>query len=133
MRETLIKMKKAADVTLAEEVGRNWSEICSHEYLFDRHEKEIQLLESYVTKERVSEVIKTLKERKLSVRIVGNAKLNAEGDGSEEEAVPEEEGEDDPSKVFELKCVKKGNNMWEIGDVAEFNKGLKVHPVVHIN
>ena len=42
------------------QVGRNWGEICAREYLFDRHEKEIEMLESFVTKERVAEYIRGL-------------------------------------------------------------------------
>ena len=33
-----------ADVTLGEEVERNWAEIISTEYLFNRYEKEILVL-----------------------------------------------------------------------------------------
>ena len=95
MLDTLVKLKKAADVRLGEEVGRNWGEICYHQYLFDRHEKEIEMLESFVTKERVADYIRGLvggaedgspTRRKLSVRIVGNDKLHVDkGPDSNEE------------------------------------------------
>ena len=74
--------------SITQQAGRNWGEICSHEYLFDRHEKEIEILESFVTKERVAEYVKGLvganqsTRRKLSVRVVGNDKLHVnEGQG----------------------------------------------------
>ena len=95
MLDTLVKLKKAADVRLGEEVSRNWGEICYHQYLFDRHEKEIEMLESFVTKERVADYIRGLvggaedgspTRRKLSVRIVGNDKLHVDkGPDSNEE------------------------------------------------
>ncbi len=45
-----MKAKLAADVTLEEEVSRNWSEICSREYLFDRRFKDVDnLVSSYFT------------------------------------------------------------------------------------
>ena len=33
---TLVKMKSQADVTLNDEVSRNWNEIVTRDYLFDR-------------------------------------------------------------------------------------------------
>ena len=67
------------------QVGRNWAEICAREYLFDRHEKDIEMLETFVTQERVAEYVRGLvsedgasTRRKLSVRIVGNDKLHVD-------------------------------------------------------
>jgi nardilysin len=70
---SLIKAKKAADVTLEEEVNRNWNEIVSGEYLFDRHAKEILLLEG-CTKSAVVEYMngflkRSEQRRKLSVQV----------------------------------------------------------------
>ena len=70
---SLIKGKKAADVTLEEEVDRNWNEIVSGEYLFDRHVLEIGLLES-VDKAAVVEYMnaflkRTESRKKLSVQV----------------------------------------------------------------
>ena len=41
---SLAKLKMKADVTLEEEVARNWGEITGREYLFDRFEKEAEIL-----------------------------------------------------------------------------------------
>ena len=120
-------------------MGRNWGEICAREYLFDRHEKEIEMLESFVTKERVAEYIRGLvgaeedrssTRRKLSVRIVGNDKLHVDKGEDDEMPVADAE-EDDPSRVFEIKCVGNGT-AGEIADAAEFAKALKVYPVIRI-
>ena len=51
MVQTLIKQKKSADVTLYEEASRNWNEILSAEYVFDRFAREIQILEGIQSKE----------------------------------------------------------------------------------
>merc|ERR1712096_450767 len=40
----LTKLKLRADVTLEEEVSRNWQEIMSKEYVFNRNEKEVAIL-----------------------------------------------------------------------------------------
>ena len=70
---SLIKAKKTADVTLEEEVNRNWNEIISGEYLFDRHAKEISLLEACQKESMVAYMNGFLKKndsrRKLSVQV----------------------------------------------------------------
>lgn len=42
--QSLIKLKQVPDVSLDEEVSRNWNEILSEEYLFDRLQQEVNLL-----------------------------------------------------------------------------------------
>ena len=42
VRDALIRNKQCADVSLEEEVNRNWGEICSGEYVFDRLDKEVR-------------------------------------------------------------------------------------------
>jgi nardilysin len=39
--QSLIKLKQVPDVSLDEEVSRNWNEILSEEYLFDRLQQEV--------------------------------------------------------------------------------------------
>ena len=39
--QSLIKLKQVPDVSLDEEVSRNWNEILSEEYLFDRFQQEV--------------------------------------------------------------------------------------------
>ena len=43
VRDALIRNKQCADVSLEEEVNRNWGEICSGEYVFDRLDKEVRV------------------------------------------------------------------------------------------
>jgi nardilysin len=78
---TLIKQKSQADVTLSQEFCRNWAEIQSREYLFDRHLSDCKLLENcdkaamidFSTKLIDS---KNVLRRKLSVQVVGNANVD---------------------------------------------------------
>ena len=46
--------------------------------------------------------------------------------------MPEVEGEDDPGRVFEIKCVAGRGTAGEIADAAEFARALKVYPVIRI-
>ena len=133
----LLERNTSSDGLCSFQVGRNWGEICSREYFFDRHEKEIEMLESVVTKERVAEYIRGLvgmedqsTRRKLSVRVVGNDKLHVDKGEDDEMPVADAE-EDDPNRVFEIKCVGNGT-AGEIADAPEFAKALKVYPVIRI-
>lgn len=42
--QSLIKLKQVPDVSLDEEVSRNWNEILSEEYQFDRLQQEVRWL-----------------------------------------------------------------------------------------
>lgn len=41
LKETLTSMKQTIDLTLSEEVTRNWSEIVHEEYVFDRLKRQV--------------------------------------------------------------------------------------------
>jgi len=118
----LSKLKVKADVTLMEEVSRNWNEIVSKEYLFNRFEKEVEVLsklslddvKSYFT----SLVLRSDKRRKLSVQVVG----------SSEPGEPEEDL-DGKLTSFELK-YHDGENF--LSDPETYKKTLKTHPVIYI-
>ena len=45
---SLIKLKQRPDVSLDEEVNRNWTEILTEEYLFDRLDQEVRPLANYM-------------------------------------------------------------------------------------
>ena len=47
--------------------------------------------------------------------------------------MPATDAEDDPNRVFDLKCVVGKGAAGEIADAAEFAKGLKVYPVIRMN
>ena len=52
----------------------------------------------------------------------------------EDDEMPVAEGEDDPGRVLEIKCVATGRNgtAGEIADAIEFARALKVYPVIRI-
>lgn len=41
LKDTLTSMKQTVDLTLREEVDRNWGEITDGEYLFDRLQRQV--------------------------------------------------------------------------------------------
>ncbi|XP_017794015.1 PREDICTED: nardilysin-like [Habropoda laboriosa] len=75
IKETLIKLKQHADIHLKEEVDRNWLEIIFDDYMFDRIEKQLQMIEHI----KIDELREWLNShavggsnfRKLSIQIVG--------------------------------------------------------------
>ncbi|TRY68749.1 hypothetical protein TCAL_02496 [Tigriopus californicus] len=125
VRETLVKLKKTADVTLKEEVDRNWSEICSREYLFDRCGQEIEILEQ-CTKQEVTEIVKRIfkdDQKLLSVQVVGN-------ENAQDELCEEATKVIDIDQPFEWNYLETNDKF--IGDIPEFRSTLLLHPVIRI-
>lgn len=85
VQESLIKLKKCADIHLKQEVKRNWDEIKGKEYVFDRHHKERKFIEQLSLEEVIQwfELIvgfqSPLKLRKLSTQVVGNLTIGTSG------------------------------------------------------
>jgi len=143
--DTLIKAKKEADVSLSEEVDRNWAEIASGEYLFDRHEKTIQLLENCEKKKMIEHVKSiigaTQNRKKLSVQVLGNPdgiKIQ-EGESDEEdvgeEGPPPVSCDLDPDSIFKMEYQKSEDchlSSQYIMDSQCFKKGLKTYDITHI-
>jgi len=117
--KSVIKQKVRADVTLSEEVDRNWSEILSSEYLFNRYEKELSILNQISYKEVLDYFTPLLCGektcRKLSVQVIG-AKEKIE--------------EENVDKNFVLDVVKTHDKC--VQDIEKFRDSLKIHPVLHI-
>lgn len=73
-RNNVIKSKQILDKTLQDEVNRNWEEIQRADYMFDRRNKEIEIL----TDLKKSDIVdfwlqhKGLNQRKLSVQVIGS-------------------------------------------------------------
>uniref|UniRef100_A0AAX7TMD8 Nardilysin convertase n=1 Tax=Astatotilapia calliptera TaxID=8154 RepID=A0AAX7TMD8_ASTCA len=69
----LIKLKECEDAHLGEEVDRNWFEVVTQQYVFDRLNKEIEVLKTFTQQELVSWFLehRNNSSRKLSVHVVG--------------------------------------------------------------
>merc|ERR1719348_2401002 len=117
---TLVKQKLRADVTLEEEVSRNWGEVTSNEFLFNRSEKEVEAL-GKVTLEEVKAVLEPLlKERKITVQIVGSSSPDAA-----------QETEDPDTEVEELILNYQAGEKF-ISEPGAWKKSLETHPLHYI-
>ncbi|KZC14573.1 Nardilysin [Dufourea novaeangliae] len=78
VKEALTKQKQCADILLKEEVSRNWEEITTEDYMFDRIENELIMIEHIKIDElrdwMNSHTINGSNLRKLSVHVVGASK-----------------------------------------------------------
>lgn len=114
----LVKLKLRTDVTLEEEVARNWNEIHSKEFLFDRALREVEAL-SKVTVEGVRACLEPLLQTKLSVQVVG----------SSSPAAAQETVEEGAEEELELE-YQGGEGL--LARPEEWREGLHLYPVVYI-
>ncbi|XP_046397980.1 nardilysin [Ischnura elegans] len=84
VRDALIKIKSCVDNQLEEEVSKNWGEIISSDYIFDRLQREIKCLQELTVKDvrkwLKSHITKKKNLRKLSIQVVGNTEGKLEGE-----------------------------------------------------
>lgn len=115
----LIKLKLRADVTLEEEVSRNWQEIISKEYVFDRNDREAALLGDISIKDVKSLLLPLISTRKLSVQVVGSDNPN-----SAQETVTSDENDS---------CLTyhTGDNL--VGKPSVWKGKLVTHPYIFVN
>ncbi|CAL4145200.1 unnamed protein product, partial [Meganyctiphanes norvegica] len=134
LRETLKSMKQTVDLTLKEEVDRNWAEISCGEYIFDRLKREIDLIPQITTEAASSYLEKLVCQennnnyKKLSVQVVG-------GQSSEDGEVITLEDTLKQSEI--LKCIgasddKDPNDTNFILDLESHKEKLVLYPVSRI-
>lgn len=121
-KNSLIKLKEIKDITLYEEVARNWSEITSEEYIFDRKAKEIAIIHSLEKQDILDFWLKNEETnlRKLTVQVIGSNK----------EADKENESIEVDTKNLDLKFLESDKNGEAIKNIEEFKNKLKVYPVI---
>lgn len=122
IQSSLIKLKNMVDVELESEVNRNWSEITSREYIFNRLELEAQAIAQF-TKDQVVDFFKTQvigeDTRKLSIQIIGNA-------SDSDDTV------DDEKHVPKLQILPEHHLLSRssvIKDFESFTKSLELYPI----
>ncbi|XP_069594014.1 nardilysin [Ranitomeya imitator] len=69
----LIKLKECEDTHLGEEVDRNWGEVLTQQYLFDRLEHEIKVLKTFIKEDMTKwfQAHRDCDRKVLSVHVVG--------------------------------------------------------------
>lgn len=159
--QTLISGKMMGDTGLDEEVMRNWSEIVTMEYFFNRMEMQIQTLTS-LTQDQVLDFLYDYDKksfRKLSVQVVGRNTMpplssfpvisNMQSSiahpgiqsGSLEELLGEvqrnisdEQALLDPINTkIKIEFLGKSEDPTNIVDVSAFKKTLNVYPLLNTN
>uniref|UniRef100_A0A3B3XWP3 Nardilysin a (N-arginine dibasic convertase) n=2 Tax=Poecilia mexicana TaxID=48701 RepID=A0A3B3XWP3_9TELE len=137
----LVQLKECEDTHLGEEVNRNWQEVLTQQYVFDRLNKEIAALKQMSRDELLSWFQKHRDEtsRKLSVHVVGFGAEENDGDcegkkkqkGKAEADQAEEVTESaygEVSKLTLLPTSSKIEGAIPIMDIPDFIKGLPLFP-----
>lgn len=124
-KATLAKIKLTEDSKLNEELVRNWAEITTGEYAFDRHHKEVEILVTISHAEFLQFYRDNygVNERKFSTQVIGS--LSAVDDNEIEDIKEETPSFDDIIYVD----FKKPNPGVLIKDIAEFKKKLDFYPL----
>ncbi|XP_028251603.1 nardilysin-like isoform X2 [Parambassis ranga] len=133
----LVKLKECEDTHLGEEVDRNWAEVVTQQYLFDRLNREIEVLKQMTRAELVSWFQQHRENsRKLSVHVVGfGVEENDEEGGAKKEGEEGKQEEDlggstygEVSKLTFLPVSPKVAGAIAIMDIPAFTEGLSLFP-----
>uniref|UniRef100_A0A1A9W6A1 Nardilysin n=1 Tax=Glossina brevipalpis TaxID=37001 RepID=A0A1A9W6A1_9MUSC len=136
VHESLMKIKQVVDMSLNEEVGRNWSEITCEDYLFDRRRKEVEALRTLTKQEIIDFCLNNERTnlRKLSIQVIGNTN-HIKTDVPTEQYV-EEDNKSADEELFntladslELSFIPKEGDATTIVDIADFKENLHVYPI----
>lgn len=140
IKVSMAKNKLNEDNKLSEEVQRNWAEITTDEYEFDRVHKEVEYL-STITKVQLLDFYRTHcdveNERKLSVQVIGNSHDDKIDPSSDDSDLVDEQGDFETRRIrfdalmyVNLDGEQKGN---QIEDLMEFKNNLEVYAVTKTN
>ncbi|XP_058471619.1 nardilysin-like [Solea solea] len=127
----LVKLKECEDTHLGEEVDRNWAEVVTQQYVFDRLNREIEALKQMTRAELVSwfHEHQGQNSRKLSVHVVG---FGAEEHDEESKRKGEEDlsvsNYGEVSKLTFLPASPKMEGATAIMDIPAFIEGLPLFP-----
>uniref|UniRef100_A0A671YRQ4 Nardilysin convertase n=1 Tax=Sparus aurata TaxID=8175 RepID=A0A671YRQ4_SPAAU len=129
----LVKLKECEDTHLGEEVDRNWGEVVTQQFVFDRLNREIEALKQMTRDELVSwfHEHRGQNSRKLSMHVVGfGAEENDEQAGGDECRQEDLSGSTygEVSKLTFLHPSPKMAGAEAIMDIHAFTKGLPLFP-----
>ncbi|KAM9831470.1 nardilysin b [Neosynchiropus ocellatus] len=130
----LVELKRCEDAHLGEEVDRNWFEVMTQQYVFDRLSREVGALKSFTREELASWFLdhRGAASRRLSVHVVG---FGGEENGPLQRS--EDSRSDDPSsssygEVGELTFLPASSPSLQdailITDIRTFTSSLPLHP-----
>lgn len=127
IKVSLTKLKMEEDNELVEETNRNWAEITSDDYVFDRRHKEVDEIKT-VTKEEVIQLFREnfgANERKFCTQLIGNPDA-ATKTNDVSDRVPQTHYDNISFADF-----KKPNNGVLIKNIPEFKSTMEVYPRRH--
>uniref|UniRef100_A0A673JIS2 Nardilysin-like n=1 Tax=Sinocyclocheilus rhinocerous TaxID=307959 RepID=A0A673JIS2_9TELE len=134
----LIKLKECEDTQLGEEVDRNWFEVVTQQYVFDRLNKEIEVLKNVTKDELVSFFMehRHASSRKLSIHVVGFGEKEKETHGDDQSSSsPESQDTErktssygDVSELIFLPASPVLAKASRITDIRAFTSSLNLHP-----
>uniref|UniRef100_A0A672PFP1 Nardilysin convertase n=1 Tax=Sinocyclocheilus grahami TaxID=75366 RepID=A0A672PFP1_SINGR len=133
----LVKLKGCEDTHLGEEVDRNWTEVVTQQYVFDRLSREIDALKLMTKAELVNWFMEHRGEgnRKLSVHVVGYGVEENDPPSEEQPAAREEEEEGskmslygEVSKLTFLPASTLLASATTITDIRAFISTLNLYP-----
>ncbi|XP_068246780.1 nardilysin-like [Palaemon carinicauda] len=135
MKETLVSMKQTVDITLGEEVSRNWCEIVDGEYVFNRRKLQVELINQITRESTVSQLQKMLASkdnpsyRKLSVQVIGST-------NPENGVPPSVDCLTDDNTSLKLVGPLEGEKDFEdeqfVKDIKTFKQQMILYPVTKI-
>lgn len=127
VRDAVIVQKQCVDLQLKDEVERNWFEILSGDYLFNRWCKEIEILQEIDSSDTIhwfERFVMSGSSRSLSVQVVGNK----EGKPSRKGKKGKRQTEDNTSRTqARIKDVEKA-----MKSITDYREKLLLHPVINI-
>ncbi|XP_010863695.2 nardilysin isoform X1 [Esox lucius] len=133
----LVKLKECEDTHLGEEVDRNWSEVVTQQYVFNRLHREIEALKQMTKAELVSWFLEHRGQncRKLSVHVVGFGPEEGDPPGEDKPGQSEKDEEGcgissygEVSKLTFLPASTKMATVTSIMDIPSFTQGLHLYP-----
>ncbi|KAG9483024.1 hypothetical protein GDO78_009125 [Eleutherodactylus coqui] len=128
--KALIKLKECEDTHLGEEVDRNWGEVLTQQYLFDRLEKEIDVLRTFNKEDMVRwfQVHRGCDRKVLSVHVVGFGEKEPDAVTSHTPSGEPESSYGNITNLIFLPASPLMVDTVQINDIRSFTSTLKLLP-----
>lgn len=130
-KATLAKIKLTVDSKLSEEIVRNWAEVTTGDYAFDRHHREVEALVTISHAEFLQFYRDNYgaNERKLSTQVIGSSSATNGKTEMDDNEVADTKKENLSFDDIVYVDFKKPNPGTLIKDIVEFKKKLDVYPL----
>lgn len=112
VRNSLIKLNQVVDMSLEEEVSRNWGEITNEDYLFDRRRREVEELRLLTKQDVVDFCLNNERNnfRKLSVQVIGNTS-HLDDESNVKDLMKDQEQNNENKEFMDLDSTSAENSL----------------------